>query len=54
MGCKAVIDTGTYFIYGAEALVDKLLEDVKGIDPCDEHAMPDFVISLLGFIYQIQ
>jgi len=47
-GCKTIIDTGTYLIYGPEEQFKRVLKDVE-VNSCDDrNNLPNIVIEILG------
>jgi len=47
-GCKTIIDTGTYLIYGPEEQFRRVLKDVE-VNSCDDRAnLPNIILEIIG------
>ena len=49
IGCKAILDTGSYFIYGPSDLIHRLNKDIIINDCNDLTGLPNIVIEVVTF-----
>lgn len=47
-GCKAIIDTGTYLLYGPQDMIEDYLGDVAINDCADKKDLPNLTFEFLG------
>jgi hypothetical protein len=49
IGCKGILDTGSYFIYGPKQLIEKINSDIV-IDDCNDlDGLPNVVIEVVAY-----